>query len=116
VLLVAAASITLGVVAGLLARRRPFAMLRATGIHLRELRRMVLLETALPLAVTSASGIVLGLAVSAAVASAGSQHWTPPGAGFAAVIGAGLMITLGISAAALPLLKTATELDAVRFD
>ena len=116
VLLVAAASITLGVVAGLLDRRRPFALLRATGIQLRELRRMVLLETALPLAVTGVFGIALGLATSAAVASAGSQRWTLPGPGFAVSVVAGPLLTLGVSATALPLLKTATEPNSVRFE
>jgi hypothetical protein len=79
VLLVAAASLTVGVAAGLVERRRPFALLRATGVYLSELRRIVMLETALPLVVTATTGVVLGLATSAAVRWATGERWTGPG-------------------------------------
>jgi hypothetical protein len=116
VLLVAAASLTVGVAAGLIERRRPFALLRATGVYLSELRRTVMLETALPLVVSATTGVVLGLATSAAVRSASGERWTGPGLAFFLTALLGLLITLVVSAAALPLVRKVTEHNAVRFE
>lgn len=44
VLIFTACSLTVSVIAGVLERRRPFAVLRASGVRLGELRRIVLLE------------------------------------------------------------------------
>lgn len=116
VLLVAVASLTIGVAAGLIERRRPFTLLRATGLHLRELHRTVLLETGLPLAATTVCGVALGLAASAAVASATNQHWTAPGPAFALTVAAGLLLTLAVAATTLPLVKTVTEPTTIHFE
>lgn len=77
---------------------------------------MVLLETALPLAVSGIVGIALGLATSAAVASADSQRWNLPGPGSSVSVVAGLLLTRGVSATALPLLEASTEPNSVRFE
>ena len=61
-LLVAACSLTAGMIGGLIERRRPFALLRASGMRLGELRRVVFLETAATMVVTSVVGVGLGLA------------------------------------------------------
>jgi predicted lysophospholipase L1 biosynthesis ABC-type transport system permease subunit len=116
VLLVAAASLTVGVAAGLVERRRPFALLRATGVYLSELRRTVMLETALPLVATATTGVVLGLATSAAVRSATGDRWTGPGLAFIFTALIGLLVTLAVSAAALPMIRRVTEHNAVRFE
>jgi hypothetical protein len=116
VVLVAAASLTVGVAAGLVERRRPFALLRATGVHVRELQRMAMLETALPLVATTIFGVAFGLATSAAVNSAMGQRWAGPGPDFALTVVAGLVLALLVSAAALPLVRATTEHDAVRFE
>lgn len=116
VLLVATASLTVGVAAGLIDRRRPFALLRATGVHLGELRRMVLLETAVPLALSTVLGVGLGLLGSFALAAANGQRWAGPGPAFITTALAGLAMTLAVAAAALPLVKPVTEHDAVRFE
>jgi hypothetical protein len=85
-------------------------------MHLAELRRVVLLETALPLVVTTCVGGALGIAVSAGVARSSDQPWHPPGAGYllamlAAVAAAGLVTCL-----TLPLLAATTRPQTVRFD
>ena len=46
---VAGASVALAVVGGLLDRRRPFALLRQSGVTLRQLRMVLLLEAGAPL-------------------------------------------------------------------
>ena len=60
VLLVAACSLTVGMLAGVIERRRPFALLRASGLRLGELRQVVFLETAAAMLVTAAVGVGLG--------------------------------------------------------
>lgn len=54
VLLGAACSLTVGMLAGVIERRRPFALLRASGLG--ELRQVVFLETAVAMLVTAAWG------------------------------------------------------------
>ena len=54
VLIVGAFGLAASMVSGLVERRRPFALLRASGVHLGELRRAVLLETAATMAVLAA--------------------------------------------------------------
>jgi hypothetical protein len=116
VVLVAAAGLTVGVAASLVERRRPFALLRATGVHIRELQRMVMLETALPLIATTVFGVGFGLATSAAVTTAMGQRWSGPGTGFALTMAAGVLLALAVSATVLPLVRSATEHDAVRYE
>ncbi|GAA4913381.1 hypothetical protein GCM10023334_013140 [Nonomuraea thailandensis] len=68
VVLVAGCSLTVGVVAGLIERRRSFALLRAAGARLGELRRILLVEAAVPLALSVLIGAGLGAVVSYVVA------------------------------------------------
>ncbi|MEV0386293.1 FtsX-like permease family protein [Nonomuraea sp. NPDC050643] len=116
VTLVAGCSLTVAVVAGLIERRRPFALLRATGVRLGELRRVVLLETALPLAISVAMGAVLGSTASYAVATAGRDPWSPPGLDVTAGLAGSALAALAITMVALPLMDLATRYDAVRFE
>lgn len=90
-------------------------MLLATGLHLSEVRRTVMLETALPLVATTVCGIGFGLAASAAVASSTGQRWTSPGPAFYLTAVAGLLFTLAVCATTLPLVKHITEPTTVRF-
>ena len=116
VLLVAACSLTVGMLAGVIERRRPFALLRASGLRLGELRQVVFLETAAAMLVTAAVGVGLGLASSYAVALFGDMVWTWPDAGVFAIVGVGVLAALILSAMALPLLDAATRYDAVRYE
>src|SRR5690606_1955144 len=61
VLLVAARTLTVSVITAVLERRRPCALLRASGVRAGELRTVVLLETGVPLAaaVVGAVGVAL---------------------------------------------------------
>ena len=116
VLLVAACSLTVGMLAGVLERRRPFALLRASGLRLGELSQVVFLETAAAMLVTAAVGVGLGMATSYAVALFGDMVWTWPDAGVFAMVGVGVLAALILSAMALPLLDAATRYDAVRYE
>jgi hypothetical protein len=116
VLLVAACSLTVGMLAGVVERRRPFALLRASGLRLGELRQIVLLETAAAMLVTAAVGVGLGMASSYALALFGDMAWTWPDAGVFAMVGVGVLAALVLSAIALPLLDAATRHDAVRYE
>jgi ABC-type antimicrobial peptide transport system permease subunit len=73
VLIVAACGLTVGMLAGVIERRRPFALLRASGLRLLELRQVVLLETAAAMFVTAAVSVGLGMASSYAVALSGDM-------------------------------------------
>ena len=116
VLLVAACSLTVGMLAGVIERRRPFALLRASGLRLGELRQIVFLETAAAMLVTAAVGVGLGMATSYAVALFGDMVWTWPDVGVFAMVGIGVLAALILSTMALPLLDAATRYDAVRYE
>jgi hypothetical protein len=116
VLVVAACSLTVGMLAGVIERLRPFALLRASGLRLGELRRVVFLETAAAMLVTAAVGVGLGMASSYALALFGDMAWTWPDAGVFAIVGVGVLAALLLSTVALPLLDAATRHDAVRYE
>ena len=116
VLLVAACSLTVGMLAGVIERRRPFALLRASGLRLGELRQVVFLETAAAMLVTAAVGVGLGMATSYALALFGDLVWTWPDAGVFVMVGIGVLAALILSTMALPLLDVATRHDAVRYE
>ncbi|WP_327587230.1 hypothetical protein OHA25_09660 [Nonomuraea sp. NBC_00507] len=116
VVLLAGCSLTVGVVAGLIERRRPFALLRASGVRLGELRRILLLESVVPLVLAVALGAGLGAAASYAMAVAQGDRWFPPGLDFAGGLAAGVLAALAVTAAALPLMNVTTRYDAVRYE
>jgi hypothetical protein len=116
VLFVAACSLTVAVVAGLIERRRPFALLRASGMGLSDLRRIVLLETAAPLAATALAGFGLGLLTSYALGTSGGQAWTPPGWDFVGSLTVGLLAALAVTTVTLPLIDATTRFNSVRYE
>jgi hypothetical protein len=116
VLVVAACSLTVGMVAGVIERRRPFALLRAAGLRLGELRQVVFLETAAAMLITAAVGVGLGMAASYTLAQFRDIAWTWPDAGVFTMVGIGVLAALLLSTMALPLLDAATRHDAVRYE
>jgi hypothetical protein len=114
VLFVAACSLTVATVSGLMERRRPFALLRASGVRLGELRRIVLLETGLPLVVAALGGV--GTAMLVMYVGAAREELALPGVGFFAGLGIGVLAALAVSALALPLMEVATRHDSTRFE
>ncbi|MET9398502.1 FtsX-like permease family protein [Kitasatospora sp. NPDC002965] len=112
---IAGCSLAVSVVAGLSDRRRPFAMLRLTGAPLGLLRRVVGLESALPLLVVAAVSTGTGFGAAAMfLKSQMGYDLVSPGAVYFVLVVLGLAASLGIIASTLPLLKRITGPEAAR--
>ncbi|MFF8772022.1 FtsX-like permease family protein [Kitasatospora sp. NPDC015120] len=112
---IAGCSLAVSVVAGLSDRRRPFAMLRLTGAPLGLLRRVIALESALPLLVVAAIATGTGFGAAAMfLRSQMSYDLVSPGAVYFVLVLLGLAVSLGIIASTLPLLKRITGPEAAR--
>jgi uncharacterized protein YfiM (DUF2279 family) len=116
VLLIAACSLTAGMIGGLLERRRPFALLRASGMRLGELRWVVLLETSATMVFTSVVGVGLGMVLAYAASRRGGGGWTWPDFDVFIYVGSGVLAALVFSTLALPLLSATTRYDSVRYE
>ena len=116
-LIIAACSLAVNIAAGLGERKRPFSLLRLTGVPIGVLRRVVALESALPLLLVAAVSIVVGL-VSAALylhSQVGIAFRIPGIAYWATVLG-GLAASLAIIASTFPLLNRITGPEVARND
>ncbi len=114
-LIIAACSLAVNIAAGLGERKRPFSLLRLTGCPIGILRRIVALESALPLLIVAVVSIVVGL-VSAALylsSQVGIVFRIPPISYWATVIG-GLVASLLIIASTFPILNRITGPEVVR--
>ncbi len=116
-LIIAACSLAVNIAAGLGERKRPFSLLRLTGVPLGVLRRIVALESALPLLIVAAVSVVVGL-VSAALYlhSQVGISFRIPGIGFWATVLGGLAASLAIIASTFPLLNRMTGPEVARND
>ena len=100
---------------GLADRKRPFSLLRLTGARLGMLRRVVALESAVPLLAVAMVSIGVGFAASAMFAAVQLQHpLAAPGAGYYLIAMAGIAASLGIIAATFPLLRHLTGPETAR--
>ena len=112
---IAGCSLAVSVVAGLSDRRRPFALLRLTGAPLRLLQRVIGLESTLPLLAVAAISIGTAFAASALFLKSQMRYdLVSPGMAYFALVVLGLVISLGIIASTLPLLKRITGPEAAR--
>ena len=114
-LIIAACSLAVGVAAGLGERKRPFSLLRLTGVPLGTLRRVITLESALPLLIVAVVSLVIGLVAAALYLS--SQigiAFKVPGITYWAAVLVGLAASLAIIAATFPLLNRITGPEVAR--
>jgi hypothetical protein len=114
-LIIAACSLAVNIAAGLGERKRPFSLLRLTGVSTGILHRVVGLESALPLLLVAMVSIVVGL-VSAALylhSQVGIAFRVPGIAYWATVLG-GLAASLAIIASTFPLLNRITGPEVAR--
>ncbi|MFE9690225.1 FtsX-like permease family protein [Micromonospora sp. NPDC005806] len=112
---IAGCSLAVSVAGGLSDRKRPFSMLRLTGVQLRTLRRVVALETVVPLLVVSAVAIGMGFLASYLFLRAQLDYTLlPPDGSFYLMVGGGLAVSLGIIASTLPLLRRITGPETAR--
>jgi predicted lysophospholipase L1 biosynthesis ABC-type transport system permease subunit len=116
-LVIAACSLAVNIAAGLGERKRPFSLLRLTGIATGLLHRVVALESALPLLLVAVVSIVVGL-VSAALYlhSQVDIAFHLPGIAYWATVLGGLAASLVIIASTFPLLNRMTGPEVARND
>jgi hypothetical protein len=114
-LAIAGCTLATSVAAGLADRKRPFSLLRLTGARLSVLRRVVALESAVPLLVVAAVSIGAGFGAAAMFASVQLQHpLVAPGAVYYVLTAAGIAASLGIIASTFPLLRRITGPEVAR--
>ena len=118
-LLIAGCSLAVGFSASVVERRRPFTLLRLTGTPVRALYRVVLLETVLPLFAATVVAAVVGYTVAVPVARAlapGNRGVPLPGGTYYATLGSGLLLSVAVILACLPILRRTTDTDTIRFE
>jgi predicted lysophospholipase L1 biosynthesis ABC-type transport system permease subunit len=118
-LVVAACSLAVAAGGGLMERKRPFTLLRVTGVQLRVLYRVVLLESVLPLTLSALIAAAAGFGAAAAVVktlgrSVGAAAL--PGHAYLLTLGCALVASIAVLLATLPLLKRITVPDEARFE
>ena len=114
-LAIAGCTLAVSVVAGLNDRRRPFSLLRLTGAPMGLLRRVVTLESAVPLlALAAVSAATAFLTAYLFLRSQLQETLVPPGAEYYGVVAAGLLTAFAVIASTLPLLDRITGPAAAR--
>ncbi len=116
-LAIAGCSLAVSVAAGLSERKRPFSLLRLTGVPLAMLRRIVVLETVVPLLVTAVVAAGSGfLAAQLFVRAQMDRTLQLPGPSYYLVVLAGLVVSLAVISSTFPLLDRITGPEATRND
>jgi hypothetical protein len=114
---IAGCSLAVSVAGGLADRRRPFSLLRLTGTPLAVLRRVVLLESAVPLLVTAALSAVVALLTAQLFLRAQlHESLQPLGPAYYVLVLGGLLASLAVIASTLPLLARMTGPETARND
>lgn len=114
-LVIAGCSLAASVAAGLTDRKRPFSLLRLTGAPIGMLRRVVALESAVPLVIIALVSAGTGFLVSGLfLRSELGESLRPPGPGYYLIVFAGLAASLGVIASTLPLLQRITAPENAR--
>jgi hypothetical protein len=116
-LLIAGCSLAVAMAAGVIERKRPFSLLRLCGVPVAVLRRIVALETALPLVVISLASAAIGLLASDLfLRSQLGLTLRMPGSGYFAIVLGGLVVSLAIIGSTLSLLEPITRLENARME
>ncbi len=114
-LIIAACSLAVNIAAGLGERKRPFSLLRLTGVPTALLHRVVALESALPLVLVAAVSIVVGLLSGGLyLHSQVGIAFSIPGIAYWATVLGGLAGSLAIIASTFPLLNRMTGPEVAR--
>jgi hypothetical protein len=112
---IAGCSLAVGIAGGLSERKRPFSLLRLAGVPLRVLRRVVALESAVPLLAVAVLAIGAGwLAADLFLRSQMRYPVHAPDPGYYLAVGAGLLASFGLILSMLPLLRRLTGPEAAR--
>jgi hypothetical protein len=112
---IAGCTLAAAIAGGLADRKRPFSLLRLTGARLATLRRVVALESAVPLLAVAAVAIGTGFGAAAEYASVAQHHsMVAPGFAYYLLTAGGIVVSLGIIAATFPLLARVTGPEVAR--
>ncbi|MEU8113910.1 FtsX-like permease family protein [Micromonospora sp. NPDC048947] len=108
-------SLAVSVIGGLTERRRPFSLLRLSGAPVRVLRRVVALESAVPMLAVAAVAIGMGLLAAHLFLRAQMDYTlVAPQPGYYVIVVVGLAACLGVIASTLPLLERITGPETAR--
>jgi hypothetical protein len=111
----AGCSLAVSVVGGLIERKRPFSLLRLSGAPVQILRRVVALESAVPMLAVAVVATGMGFLAAQLFLKAQMEYTlVAPGVGFYAIVIAGLAACLAIIASTLPLLERITGPETAR--
>ena len=114
-LVIAGCSLAASVAGGLSDRKRPFSMLRLAGTPLGLLRRVVVLESSVPLLIAAVVAIGAGFVAAHLFLTAQMDYaLAPPGPLYFVIVAAGLVASLGIIASTMPMLRRITGPAAAR--
>jgi FtsX-like permease family protein len=114
-LIIAACSLAVNIAAGLGERKRPFSLLRLSGVPKKLLHRVVAMESAMPLLLVATVSIVVGLVSSALyLHSQVGVAFRLPGITYWSTVVGGLVASLAIIAATFPLIDRITGPDVAR--
>jgi hypothetical protein len=111
----AGCTLAASVAGGLADRKRPFSLLRLTGAGLGMLRRVIVLESAVPLLAVAAVAIGTGFGASAMYAALEiGRPLAAPDAAYYVMTSAGIVLALGVIVATFPLLRRITGPETAR--
>jgi len=114
-LVIAGCSLAVSVTGGINDRRRPFSLLRLTGVSVGVLRKVVALEAAVPLLLIAVISTAMGfLAAGLFLNSQLSESLRVPGSEYFVIVVAGLVASLAIIASTLPLIERITGPEVAR--
>ncbi len=116
-MVIAGCSLAVSVVSSITERKRPFTLLRLAGVPLTTLRKVVAIETGIPLVIVALLSVGLGLLASELLLRSLlslSLH-TPTFSYYLAVIG-GIVLSLGVIGATLPIIEQVTKPDDAKFE
>jgi hypothetical protein len=119
ILLVAACSLAVSVAGGVLERKRPFTLLRLTGTPVSALYKVALIESAVPLlgaaVLAAAAGLLVAVRVVRQLGASGTSIALPD-LTYMLAVGGGLVLSLALVCASLPLLRHITDPDTAQFE
>jgi hypothetical protein len=114
-LMIAGCSLAVSVTAGVRDRKRPFSLLRLSGVSLGVLRGVVAMEAAVPLLVIAVISAGTGLvAAGLFLSSQFGESLQPPGLSYYVIVLAGIVAALGVIASTLPLIERITGPEVAR--
>ncbi|MFF5081436.1 FtsX-like permease family protein [Actinoplanes sp. NPDC000266] len=114
-LVIAGCALAVAVTGGLNERKRPFSLLRLTGVRLAELRRVVTLESVVPLLAVSVVATAAGfLSAHLFLRSQLQENLVAPSASYYALVTLGLGVSLALIASTMPLLRRITGPETAR--